>query len=110
MFKFETRTEQAREVRTFIRELRDIVPVAVCSGNHDNTEEKNKRGFKATVHTLLDEMVQPARQIGHEHARAQWIAVNLLCFFTRNGKYSVSEYIPLRARTPLTVIPTRVKA
>ncbi len=36
MFKSETRMEQAREVRTLIRELADIVPVAVCSGNHDN--------------------------------------------------------------------------
>ena len=36
MFKSETGLEQAREVRTLIRELADIVPVAVCSGNHDN--------------------------------------------------------------------------
>ena len=36
MFKFESRMEQAREVRRLIRELADIVPVAVCSGNHDN--------------------------------------------------------------------------
>lgn len=36
MFKSETRTEQAREVSRLIRELADIVPVAVCSGNHDN--------------------------------------------------------------------------
>jgi metallophosphoesterase superfamily enzyme len=36
MFKFETRIEQAREVRRLIRALADIVPVAVCSGNHDN--------------------------------------------------------------------------
>jgi predicted MPP superfamily phosphohydrolase len=35
MFKSETRIEQAREVRSLIRELADIVPVAVCSGNHD---------------------------------------------------------------------------
>jgi predicted MPP superfamily phosphohydrolase len=35
MFKSETPMEQAREVRTLIRELADIVPVAVCSGNHD---------------------------------------------------------------------------
>jgi uncharacterized protein len=32
MFKSETRLEQAREVRIFIRELADLVPVAVCSG------------------------------------------------------------------------------
>ena len=36
MFKFESRMEQAREVSRLIRELADIVPVAVCSGNHDN--------------------------------------------------------------------------
>jgi hypothetical protein len=36
MFKSETRLEQARQVRTLIRELADIVPVALCSGNHDN--------------------------------------------------------------------------
>jgi len=38
MFKSETRLEQARQVRTLIRELADIVPVAVCSGNHDNAD------------------------------------------------------------------------
>jgi predicted MPP superfamily phosphohydrolase len=36
MFRSETRTEQAREIRTLVKELADIVPVAVCSGNHDN--------------------------------------------------------------------------
>ena len=36
MFKSETRMEQAREIGRLIRELADIVPVAVCSGNHDN--------------------------------------------------------------------------
>src|SRR5258708_2779257 len=36
MFKSETRLEQAREVTRLIRELADVVPVAVCSGNHDN--------------------------------------------------------------------------
>jgi Calcineurin-like phosphoesterase len=36
MFKSETRTEQARQITRLIRELADIVPVAVCSGNHDN--------------------------------------------------------------------------
>jgi len=36
MFKSETRLEQAREVRTLVKELADIVPVAVCPGNHDN--------------------------------------------------------------------------
>jgi predicted MPP superfamily phosphohydrolase len=36
MFKSETRLEQAREIRTLIRELADLVPVAVCSGNHGN--------------------------------------------------------------------------
>jgi Icc-related predicted phosphoesterase len=35
MFKSETPVEQAREVRTLIRELADLVPVAVCSGDHD---------------------------------------------------------------------------
>ena len=36
MFKAETRLEQAREVRSLIRVLADAVPVALCSGNHDN--------------------------------------------------------------------------
>ena len=36
MFKSETRMEQAREVTKLIRQLADLVPVAVCSGNHDN--------------------------------------------------------------------------
>ena len=36
MFKSETRMEQAREIARLIRELADIVPFAVCSGNHDN--------------------------------------------------------------------------
>src|ERR1700676_3757926 len=36
MFISETRIEQAREIRTIVRELADIVPVAICSGNHDN--------------------------------------------------------------------------
>src|ERR1700730_8920496 len=36
MFKFESRTAQAREVINLLRELADVVPVAICSGNHDN--------------------------------------------------------------------------
>ena len=36
MFRSETRMEQACEIRTFVKELADIVPVALCSGNHDN--------------------------------------------------------------------------
>jgi hypothetical protein len=36
IFKFETRTEQSREIAKLIRELADRVMVAVCSGNHDN--------------------------------------------------------------------------
>jgi hypothetical protein len=28
--------EQAREVQTLVKELADIVPVPICSGNHDN--------------------------------------------------------------------------
>src|ERR1700688_4690074 len=36
MFGVKSTREQAREVTGFIRELADIVPVAVCSGNHDN--------------------------------------------------------------------------
>jgi DNA repair exonuclease SbcCD nuclease subunit len=36
MFKSETRLEQAREITRLVRELADRVPVAVCSGNHDN--------------------------------------------------------------------------
>ncbi len=36
MFDKKSTREQAREVTGLIRELADIVPVAVCSGNHDN--------------------------------------------------------------------------
>ena len=36
MFVSETRMEQARETTRLVRELADIVPVAVYSGNHDN--------------------------------------------------------------------------
>jgi hypothetical protein len=36
MFEAKSTREQAREVTSLIRELADIVPVAVCSGNHDN--------------------------------------------------------------------------
>jgi predicted MPP superfamily phosphohydrolase len=36
MFASETRLGQTRQVRTLVRELADLVPVAVCSGNHDN--------------------------------------------------------------------------
>lgn len=37
LFNFENRMEQAREIGRLIRELADLVPVAVCSGNHDDT-------------------------------------------------------------------------
>jgi predicted MPP superfamily phosphohydrolase len=36
MFDVKLTKEQAREVSILIRELADIVPVAICSGNHDN--------------------------------------------------------------------------
>jgi Icc-related predicted phosphoesterase len=36
MFKSETRLEQAREVQTLVKELADVVPVALSSDNHDN--------------------------------------------------------------------------
>jgi predicted MPP superfamily phosphohydrolase len=36
MFKFETRMEQSRDIAKLVRELADRVPVAICSGNHDN--------------------------------------------------------------------------
>jgi hypothetical protein len=36
MFGKKSTREQAREVTGLIKELADIVPVAVCSGNHDN--------------------------------------------------------------------------
>jgi predicted MPP superfamily phosphohydrolase len=36
MFESETRLDQAREITRVIRRLADILPVAVCSGNHDN--------------------------------------------------------------------------
>jgi predicted MPP superfamily phosphohydrolase len=36
MFRSETKVEQAREIRTLVKELADRVPVALCSGNHDN--------------------------------------------------------------------------
>jgi predicted MPP superfamily phosphohydrolase len=36
MFRAENRVEQAREIRTLVKELADIVPVTICSGNHDD--------------------------------------------------------------------------
>ena len=36
MFRSETRLEQSCEIARLIRKLADLVPVAVCSGNHDN--------------------------------------------------------------------------
>jgi predicted MPP superfamily phosphohydrolase len=36
MFRSETRIEQSAEITRLIRELAGIVPVAICSGNHDN--------------------------------------------------------------------------
>src|SRR3984893_16750248 len=36
MFEVKSTREQAREVTSLIKELADVVPVAVCSGNHDN--------------------------------------------------------------------------
>jgi calcineurin-like phosphoesterase family protein len=36
LFKVESRTEQSREMTKLIRVLSDLVPVALCSGNHDN--------------------------------------------------------------------------
>src|SRR3984893_4888756 len=36
MFEAKSTREQAREVSRLIKELADIAPVAVCSGNHDN--------------------------------------------------------------------------
>jgi predicted MPP superfamily phosphohydrolase len=36
MFNSKTRMQQAREIGQLIRKLADIVPVAICSGNHDN--------------------------------------------------------------------------
>jgi DNA repair exonuclease SbcCD nuclease subunit len=36
MFNVELPKRQAREVSMLIRQLADIVPVAICSGNHDN--------------------------------------------------------------------------
>jgi predicted MPP superfamily phosphohydrolase len=36
MFNPETRIEQSREIARLLRELADIITVALCSGNHDN--------------------------------------------------------------------------
>ena len=36
MFKSETRIEQSGNITRLVRELADLIPVAVCSGNHDN--------------------------------------------------------------------------
>jgi len=36
LFNSETRMEQARDIGRLTRELADLVPVAVCSGNHDD--------------------------------------------------------------------------
>jgi hypothetical protein len=38
MFESETRLQQGREVARLVRELADIIPVAVCSGDHDNAD------------------------------------------------------------------------
>jgi predicted MPP superfamily phosphohydrolase len=39
MFNVESTKGQARQFSILIRELADIVPVAICSGNHDNAGE-----------------------------------------------------------------------
>ena len=36
MFEVKSTREQVREVTGLIKRLADIVPVAICSGNHDN--------------------------------------------------------------------------
>ena len=38
MFEVKSTREEAGEVTRLIKELADIVPVAVCSGNHDNAD------------------------------------------------------------------------
>jgi Icc-related predicted phosphoesterase len=38
MFEVKSTREQAGEVTRLIKELADIVPVAVCSRNHDNAD------------------------------------------------------------------------
>src|ERR1700737_51656 len=38
MFEVKSTREQEGEVTRLIKELADIVPVAVCSGNHDNAD------------------------------------------------------------------------
>jgi predicted MPP superfamily phosphohydrolase len=53
MFRSETRMEQAREIRALVKELADIVPVAVCSGNHDNAGRlvaHDRASFARMVH------------------------------------------------------------
>jgi Icc-related predicted phosphoesterase len=48
MFRSETRMEQACGIRTLVKELADLVPVAVCSGNHDNAATTKKRAYAFT--------------------------------------------------------------
>jgi Calcineurin-like phosphoesterase len=54
MFKSETQTEQARESTRVIRRLADIVPVAVCSGNHDNVGRSVSHDRASVYEWLLD--------------------------------------------------------
>jgi Calcineurin-like phosphoesterase len=46
--------EQAREVRTLIRELADLVPVAICSGNHDNAGRLVPRDRASVYEWFID--------------------------------------------------------
>jgi DNA repair exonuclease SbcCD nuclease subunit len=55
MFKSETRLEQARETTRLVRDLADIVPVAVCSGNHDNAGRLVSHD-RSTVYGWLSEL------------------------------------------------------
>jgi Icc-related predicted phosphoesterase len=50
MFRSEPRMEQAHETTRLVRELADIVPVADCSGNHDNAGRlvSHDRGRRST--------------------------------------------------------------
>jgi Icc-related predicted phosphoesterase len=53
IFKSQTRLEQAREITRLIREQADLVPVALCSGNHDNAGRLElRRSKRSPVHKM----------------------------------------------------------
>jgi hypothetical protein len=46
--------EQAREIKTLVKELADLVPVALCSGNHDNAGRLVSHDRASVYEWLID--------------------------------------------------------